>query len=480
MEVYDTAIIRDITYTLKSLKDIWQIDLSIYLECGVGPQTTRVFEGYLFVSLTDVPEIAAIEKHIIISKSKIDSFKETITIDVPKYLVELWWPNGFGNQKLYCLNVTWLGGNRDILTNEIKQIPIEYLRFEKVIHVGFRTAELHEDQATDGTLFYFKINDIPIFMKGTNLIPIDILPEKMFDKVKIEYLMLSTKEAHMNLIRVWGGGVYESDHFYDLADKHGILIWQDMMFACAMYPVNPSFLASVEVEITQNVRRLQRHPSILVWAGNNENEVALIQNWYGTQKEQPRFILEYIQLYRDVIERAVRENDEWHIWLYSSPSNGNETNKVINENPQDNNRGDGKKSKKTPTKITNLKKKNDNDKNFAQLQFIITTTHQMPGTQIYSRKHDLYPNMVFKVFHRCTASRKQCTHPTKLVTYLNIDNIFHLAICQLLLQSIKISYCQVKRIANTGMHLYILAKSFKQCQRKLKPKHIGEHLMIDR
>lgn len=342
LEVYDTAIIRDITYVLYSLDDNWQIDVSVYLECGVGSQSIRSFEGYLFIDLIDIPEVPVIQKHVIISRSKVDSFKETITVTIPKHLVELWWPNGFGNQTLYRLNVTWLGENRDIFTNEIKQIPIEYLRSEKVIRIGFRTIELQEDDATDGYLFYFNVNDVPIFMKGTNLIPIDILPEKMFNKEKIEYLVLSAKDAHMNSIRVWGGGVYESDYFYDLADEHGLLIWQDMMFACAMYPIHTEFLASVEIEISQNIRRLQRHPSILVWAGNNENEAALIQNWYGTRKEQARFIQEYVQLYKNVVEKAVRENDQWHIWLYSSPSNGNRSHDVINENPQDNNRGDGK------------------------------------------------------------------------------------------------------------------------------------------
>lgn len=342
LEVYDTAIIRDVTYNLKSMQDTWQLDITTYLECGVGLQSNRSFEGYLSVQLIDVPTIPPVVQHVLVSNSTDDQFKTTVTMNIPKNVVQLWWPNGFGNQTLYRLNVTWLGENRDIFTNEIKQIHIEYLRSEKLIRIGFRTIELFENSTSNGNLFYFQVNNVPIFMKGTNLIPIDILPEKTFNKQKIEYLIIAAKNAHMNSIRVWGGGVYESDYFYDLADEHGILIWQDMMFACAMYPVHSSFLASVEVEITQNIRRLQRHPSILVWAGNNENEAALIQNWYGTRKEQGRFVQEYTHLYRDVVEKAVRENDQWHIWLYSSPSNGNRSQAVINQNPQDNNYGDGK------------------------------------------------------------------------------------------------------------------------------------------
>lgn len=314
--------------------------MTTYLESGVGIQPPRSFEGYLFVELTDVADVLPIQQHVIVSKSKLDQFKATVTLKVPKESVELWWPNGFGYQPLYQLNVTWVGENRNIHTNEIKQIPVQFLRSEKVVRVGFRTIELREDSADNGNLFYFKVNDVPVFMKGTNVIPTDILPERQSDENKLEYLMSSVKEANMNSVRVWGGGVYESDYFYDLADEYGILIWQDMMFACAMYPVHDEFLHSVQMEIAQNIRRMQSHPSILIWAGNNENEAALIQNWYGTRKEQPRFMNEYIQLYKDVIEKTVQENDQWHTYLYSSPSNGNKTHAVINSNPQDNNYGD--------------------------------------------------------------------------------------------------------------------------------------------
>lgn len=340
LEVYDSALIRDVTYTLHSIDaNDWQIDVDVFMEYGVGTVSVEALDGCLSVELIDVLDVQPIKKCMVVTN--VDQFKETVSLTIPKRSVDRWWPNGYGEQILYNLNVTWLGENRSTLTNEIKQMPIEFLQSEKVISIGFRTIDLCEDPTDTGNLFYFKVNNVPIFMKGTNFIPSDILPEKMFDREKIEYLMLSAKEAHMNSIRVWGGGVYESDDFYDLADQHGILIWQDMMFACAMYPVNGTFLASVEVEIAQNVRRLQRHPSILVWAGNNENEAALVQNWYGTRTEMSRFKNEYVKLYRDVVEKAVQENDQWHTWLYSSPSNGNLSNRVINQNPQDNSYGDG-------------------------------------------------------------------------------------------------------------------------------------------
>lgn len=95
---------------------------------------------------------------------------------------------------------------------------------------------------TNGLSFYFKVNDLPIFAKGSNLIPIDLLPEKGQDPAAIKSLLTAAAASHMNMLRVWGGGVYESDYLYDLADEYGILIWQDFMFACALYPTDEKYL----------------------------------------------------------------------------------------------------------------------------------------------------------------------------------------------------------------------------------------------
>lgn len=148
----------------------------------------------------------------------------------------------------------------------------------------------------------------------------------------------------MNMLRVWGGGVYESDYFYQLADELGILIWHDMMFACSMYPANEAFLNSVKVEVIQNVRRIQYHPSIAIWATNNENEVALRQNWYGTNVNEDVYIEEYKKLYVSVIQPRIAKVDKWRAILISSPSNGDQSTKegYISKNPQDPLYGDGK------------------------------------------------------------------------------------------------------------------------------------------
>lgn len=187
--------------------------------------------------------------------------------------------------------------------------------------MGFRTIELVQEPLKKGLSFYFRINDIPIFAKGSNVIPIKSLPELTDNKTYVRELLSYAKDAHMNMLRVWGGGIYESNYFYDIADEFGIMIWQDFMFACAMYPTTLEFLNSVKMEIIQNVWRLKRHPSIVIWAGNNENEAALYGNWYGTGNAQV-YKDDYIKLYVDVIKRQVEQLDPYRPFVVSSPSNG--------------------------------------------------------------------------------------------------------------------------------------------------------------
>lgn len=162
-----------------------------------------------------------------------------------------------------------------------------------------------------GRTFYLQVNDVPIFLKGSNWIPADVLPELVTPEY-IRDLLTSCVDANMNSLRVWGGGIYELDEFYQVsnmfmirkpdfktkymlcyllfimtfgfgtqqtADELGILVWQDFMFACSMYPTTSWFLESVSIEVVQQVRRLQAHPSVVLWAGNNENEAALRGNW---------------------------------------------------------------------------------------------------------------------------------------------------------------------------------------------------------
>ncbi|KAK4290007.1 hypothetical protein Pmani_037073 [Petrolisthes manimaculis] len=281
-----------------------------------------------------------------ISLGNLYSLKQTITATVENYeavlvsnfkieedQVDLWWPNGYGNQPLYNLTALWSNS-------------AETETSSKTVSVGFRTVELNQDyidldNITKGRHYRVIVNNVTLFMKGSNWIPAHILPES----VTPEYtraLLNAAAQTHQNCIRVWGGGIYETDVFYQIADELGILIWEDMMFACSMYPVNEDFLTSVEAEVTTQVRRLQHHPSILLWAGNNENEAALRGNWYATAQNFDQYKADYITLYVDTIRPIAMEIDDTRPFVVSSPSNGikSEEEGYIAAHPYDNLYGD--------------------------------------------------------------------------------------------------------------------------------------------
>jgi len=201
---------------------------------------------------------------------KIKLKKGTITIqDTLYYRAEdFWWPNGSGAQILQNINIEIRNNNLTVDDYQMK--------------FGVRTIDLIQKSDSIGTSFSFDVNGIPTFMKGANYIPQDLFLSRVSPQ-DYETLIMKAKNAHFNMIRVWGGGIYESDYFYDLCDKHGILIWQDFMFAGSMYPINKAFTETVLEEVSDNVKRLRNHPSIAIWCGNNEIEVAW-SNW-GWQKQ---------------------------------------------------------------------------------------------------------------------------------------------------------------------------------------------------
>ncbi|XP_026480283.1 beta-mannosidase-like [Ctenocephalides felis] len=329
LESYDHATIRDVNVFTQLNDDMWNVSVKVYMETGLKAfnlqgslqVTIRNYQNSTDILASDVAELNI--------KSVDGVVSYTFTLPIHKKFVELWWTNGLGAQPLYPLEVSYVGPD-SVSINRIKRI-------------GFRTIELVQEPTDNiGLTFFFKVNDVDVFMKGSNWIPADILPEWGANYSTVQWLLKSAKDAHMNMLRVWGGGVYESELFYETCDELGILIWQDFMFACAMYPTYEKFLNTVEIEVVQNARRLQHHPSIAIWAGNNENEAALRQNWYGTITEQERYEKEYKELYVNVIRDAVRRVDPSRTFLVSSPSNGinSEDQDFIASDPQDYRYGD--------------------------------------------------------------------------------------------------------------------------------------------
>lgn len=217
-------------------------------------------------------------------------------IDAPR----LWWPSGNGPQELYALAVGLPG---EVVTKQI----------------GLRTIELITTPDAAGARFAFKVNGHEIFCRGANWIPADAL-YSLSSPAKTEDLLQSAKSANMNMIRVWGGGFYEQDYFYDLCDRLGLMVWQDFMFACNLYPSTEDFLDNVAIEVEYQVRRLSSHPSIALWCGDNELVGAL--TWFEeSRKDRDRYLVSYDRLNR-TIEQALKRALPEALWWPSSPASG--------------------------------------------------------------------------------------------------------------------------------------------------------------
>ena len=203
----------------------------------------------------------------------------------------LWWPNGYGKQYLYKIE-TKLMKDKNIISKKTKKI-------------GIRKTELITSKDSLGNEFYFKINNQAIFMKGANYIPQDNLQNRVSKEKYIDLLTQVTK-ANMNMIRVWGGGIYEEDIFYNTCDSLGILVWQDFMFACAMYPSDSLFLENIREEAIDNVKRLRNHSSIILWCGNNEIAEAW-KNWGWQNSFNEYEITKIEQGYKDIFSNILTE-----------------------------------------------------------------------------------------------------------------------------------------------------------------------------
>ncbi|MBI5726348.1 MAG: glycoside hydrolase family 2 protein [Ignavibacteriales bacterium] len=199
--------------------------------------------------------------HVDISTAGQQEFVIPVTVEQP----ELWYPNGMGQQKLYTLHAE-LSDEQDIIT--LKQVT-----------AGIRTVTLQLHDENSAT-FHFFVNGKPLFIKGANWIPAHSFLTVTADE-DYRSLILKAKNSNMNMLRVWGGGIYENDVFYQLCDELGLLVWQDFMFACAAYPEYEAFVENVKQEAVYNIKRLRQYCSLAIWCGNNENE----WNWYKEQHE---------------------------------------------------------------------------------------------------------------------------------------------------------------------------------------------------
>ena len=243
-------------------------------------------------SHTETVDLAAGEQDVEVS----------VELDAEDY--DLWWPNGYGDQPLYDLDVRVGGPGGHTHTDRI----------------GFREVDLVVEPDEVGTAFYFEVNGTEVYAKGANTIPTAPLYGDVTEE-RYDHLLRSAVDANMNTLRVWGGGYYEFDYFYERCDELGILVWQDFMFSCSLHPADDAFLDTVEEEVRHQVRRLATHPSIALWCANNENEEAA-QSWFARHDHHEDHLDDYAALYEETVGPACREEDPSRTYWPGSPSSG--------------------------------------------------------------------------------------------------------------------------------------------------------------
>lgn len=235
----------------------------------------------------------------------------TVSLPVSIKNPHLWMPNGWGEPSLYKF------------TASLSVDGVEIAKQER--NVGLRTVRVVMDDDEHGKSFYFVVNGKPMFAKGANFIPDDaLLPNVTPERYK--RIFEDVKAANMNMLRVWGGGIYEDDEFYDEADRNGILIWQDFMFACSSYPHDPLFVGRVESEAEYNIKRLRGHASLAMWCGNNEIYEAM-RYWGWQRKYSAEAFAEmergYNVLFRELLPQMVERLDGTRFYMHSSPYEAN-------------------------------------------------------------------------------------------------------------------------------------------------------------
>jgi beta-mannosidase len=234
-----------------------------------------------------------------------ENYFANLSVEIPD--PQLWWPNGYGAQPLYEVEVTLKDG-KDILDR-------------RTYRLGLREIELCQEQDQWGKEFTFYVNGVRLFAKGADWIPADSLPTRITESY-LEGLLKSAVDANMNMLRVWGGGYYPEDMFYDLCDRYGILVWQDFMFACGIYPADADFFDNFRVEAVENIRRLRHHAALALWCGNNEMEQGWC-DWGWNKPDDPlnqRLKDGYDRMFHQMLPALLEDEDPDHSYWPSSAS----------------------------------------------------------------------------------------------------------------------------------------------------------------
>lgn len=255
---------------------------------------------------------------VMINHSDMGSREQSaVQFDVDIVNPQLWWPNGYGGQPLYNVKVRLMQGEREL--------------DQKQYRIGLRTLGVKREPDEWGEGFAIEVNGIAIFAQGANYIPEDHILAR-YSVQRTERLIQDCVLANFNCIRVWGGGIYPSDEFYDLCDKYGLVVWQDFMFGCAIYEMNEAFTDTIRHEVIDNVKRIRHHASLGLWCGNNEME----WGWSDWEiPKTPQLRTDYIKQFEILLADLVKQHDPQRFYWPSSPSSGGHF-----DRPNDENRGD--------------------------------------------------------------------------------------------------------------------------------------------
>lgn len=295
---YDIARLKDVFFETKSISDtLAEIVAKFEIE------TWKEEEITLKITNKNTSETFSSELKTVSNQSE---YQIPFPIKNPK----LWWTHNLGEPFLYDIQVELIHNGNILETHSEK--------------LGVRSIELISEKDSIGESFYFKLNGKPVYMKGANYVPQQLFQPKV-DAEKCEKLITDVAEANMNMLRVWGGGIYEDDYFYQLCDEKGILVWQDFMFACAMYPGDTAFLENVKQEAIQNIKRLRNHPSIALWCGNNESSEGW-QRWGWqddkTEAQKQEIWESYYAVFNDILPKIVDSLSPKISYWESSPKYG--------------------------------------------------------------------------------------------------------------------------------------------------------------
>ncbi|MFI3294720.1 MAG: glycoside hydrolase family 2 protein [Rikenellaceae bacterium] len=313
--------------------------VGIWKPVMIQAYNTARIEHTQYIQKSQSSEVATFDAHLSLSASKADTLMVTIVDDkgavygstqvavakgsdnkltIPFEIKnpKLWWPNGAGEPNLYALSA--------VVSSLDEKVKYD----QKDENIGVRTIRVVQepDSVGEGVSFYFEVNGVPIFAKGANYIPHDNFLPRVTDE-RYKDVIDVTRESNMNMLRVWGGGIYESDEFYDLCDKNGIMVWQDFIFGCSLYPWNEEFFESIRLEAKDNIRRLRNHPSLAIWCGNNE----ITELWYHwgyqdvykwTQDEQDMIYKGMRDLFYGLLPEVLSSEDTTRYYHPSSPTYG--------------------------------------------------------------------------------------------------------------------------------------------------------------